>query len=96
MTTGERGAGGGLAANVGGGVRCGGSALLWLLRAARSCPYGPSTVETTINATAGGDTMTGGEDDRQAGDGQVGGPYSCPGQPGNPMPEPDDTDEDDD
>ncbi|UNZ00820.1 hypothetical protein SRIMHP_38105 [Streptomyces rimosus subsp. rimosus] len=40
--------------------------------------------------------MTGGEDDRQAGDGQVGGPYSCPGQPGNPMPEPDDTDEDDD
>lgn len=32
-------------------------------------------------------------DDRQSGDGQVGGPYSSPGDPGNPMPEPDDSDE---
>lgn len=29
-------------------------------------------------------------DDRQSGDGQVGGPYSSPGDPGNPMPEPED------
>ncbi|MGV9315099.1 hypothetical protein ACWDR0_23395 [Streptomyces sp. NPDC003691] len=28
-------------------------------------------------------------DDRQSGDGQVGGPYSSPGDPGNPLPEPD-------
>ncbi|MFD3970342.1 hypothetical protein [Streptomyces cyaneofuscatus] len=33
--------------------------------------------------------------DRQSGDGQVGGPYSSPGDPGNPMPEPDDSDSDD-
>lgn len=32
-------------------------------------------------------------DDRQSGDGQVGGPYSSPGDPGNPMPEPDDSDD---
>lgn len=33
-------------------------------------------------------------DDRQSGDGQVGGPYSSPGDPGNPMPEPDESDND--
>lgn len=34
-------------------------------------------------------------DDRQSGDGQVGGPHSSPGDPGNPMPLPDDSDRDD-
>ncbi|MGY3676855.1 hypothetical protein ACVWXU_000478 [Streptomyces sp. TE33382] len=34
-------------------------------------------------------------DDRQSGDGQVGGPYSSPGDPGNPMPEPDGSDDED-
>ncbi|WP_171908663.1 hypothetical protein [Streptomyces nanshensis] len=37
----------------------------------------------------------GGDGDRQSGDGQVGGPYSSPGDAGNPMPqEPDDSEED--
>lgn len=36
-----------------------------------------------------------GGDDRQSGDGQVGGPYSSPGDPGNPVPAPDDSPEDD-
>jgi hypothetical protein len=35
-------------------------------------------------------------DDRQSGDGQVGGPYSSPGDPGNPMPDPEPDDSDDD
>ncbi|GAA0348939.1 hypothetical protein GCM10010319_27070 [Streptomyces blastmyceticus] len=48
-----------------------------------------------IQHPQGGRTaMTG--NDRQSGDGQVGGPYSSPGDPGNPMPEPDDTDIEDD
>lgn len=53
----------------------------------RSAYRGPSQVLVEV--------AMGGEDDRQSGDGQVGGPYSSPGQPGNPVPEPDDTDDED-
>lgn len=37
-----------------------------------------------------------GVQDRQSGDGEVGGPYSSPGDPGNPMPEEEPLPEDDD
>lgn len=56
--------------------------------------FAPMVMDGAVMGPGGRSVMAG--EDRQSGDGQVGGPYSSPGDPGNPMPEPDDTDLEDD